>query len=638
MSKFVGLFLLLICSFAYGVCFDDLQSYKVGNCDNAGRPTVVFSCRAENEPGKPIRKQVFCNIPGDPYYESYLSQQSCFAAFGTYVDNLKSCSADGDIPPIRGITYVDNTSNACGSVVRTDNQVLNEYIDLTGIDFPLVYSSEKVRGRKTWNTLNIPVSIFESNYNFPVQANIIEVTVAGKVHSVNFQPSLVSTYEFVWDGLDSNNLPVSSSVNASVFASHDFGDQFCTALVLGVGEHVVLSNSNYGSCGYRFPRTNTSTVVLGSVFLSSLGVGGWDFAIHHKYDELRKTLFLGDGSSFPAWRETKSNGEKWVISKSRSEVFVFLNDLHIRTLDSLTGIPIYEFSYDNSGNLTTISDKYSNVVSILYNGHTPVSITSSRGHVTALEVDSNGYLSKITSPNSETYNLSYTSTGLLLTFQNPNGVTSTMIYDDKGNLLSDISEAGSSLLFSKSDGRNSKIITQNSALSRQTLHTINNTDGNYQRVDRFPNGFNKNYFFQPEDNFTSVSQSNSVSNNSYFTSDARFPSAKMTTVANFNDAGRNMATSYQELVSPTNIQDPFSFNSLIKIWSINSKNFKSTFTKNTNTEIFETPLGRKVTTIKNSLNDPSSIQVSNFAPINVNYNLDGSISSLIQDDRTTSYT
>src|SRR5690606_3772957 len=103
----------------------------------------------------------------------------------------------------------------------------------------------------------------------------------------------------------------------------------------------------------------SSPVFLGSIFRNNLTLGGWYFSGRHHYDNVRETLYLGDGTTYNTKAVSKPNGDYWIVSEDRSKVFVFnSNFVHIRTLDALTGVTELTLNYDANDKLLSVIDKF----------------------------------------------------------------------------------------------------------------------------------------------------------------------------------------------------------------------------------------------------------------------------------------
>jgi len=104
---------------------------------------------------------------------------------------------------------------------------------------------------------------------------------------------------------------------------------------------------------------------------------------------------------------------------------------HLRTLDALTGVVLYQFTYGNHGYLSTITDLDGDITTIerKTNGLARA-IIAPDGQRTILTINAKNYLAKLKNPAGETYQMDYTSEGLLTQLTTPRGHHSQIAYDD----------------------------------------------------------------------------------------------------------------------------------------------------------------------------------------------------------------
>jgi RHS repeat-associated protein len=132
------------------------------------------------------------------------------------------------------------------------------------------------------------------------------------------------------------------------------------------------------------------------------------------------------------------SGTEFIIpSADGQEAYVFAaSGKHLRTLDTLTGTVLYEFTYDGDGLLASVSDRYGNNTVVERNAvGDPTAIIGPYGHRTDLALDANGYLSGMTNPASEQDLFVYTGDGLLTGSTDPTGNSSSYTYDGTGRLI-----------------------------------------------------------------------------------------------------------------------------------------------------------------------------------------------------------
>jgi YD repeat-containing protein len=165
---------------------------------------------------------------------------------------------------------------------------------------------------------------------------------------------------------------------------------------------------------------------------------------------------------------------------------------HLRTLDALTGVPIYTFTYDAASRLTQIADRDGRATTIQRDdGGTPIAIVGPNGQRTVLSVDTAGHLVRVTNPAGETTHFEYTTEGLLTRLTGPRSGAHSFAYDDQGRLTRDSNPAGgfTALVRSDDEDSNSYTVTTTNAMGDATTMRVEVLPGGAQRrVNTAPNG------------------------------------------------------------------------------------------------------------------------------------------------------
>lgn len=613
-------------------CYYDLTSY-VNSCgpswtNNLGK-AVLVRCEYYGH----TSERITC-IPygsGYPYNES---EHICLAASFVNIDAFKVCPG-GPIPPkTLPKKTPDNTAVSCGSVVRTDNQVLSESISILDAPFTLTYSSDRVLGRKDWYRTSIPITSQNFTGHSSIVSEELSINIAGQTISHSFSPLPNLQYNFKWDGKDDLGNVVKGSFPANIQVSETYNFHTPT-LSVNDDNILVLSPATY-ALPLGNPVTSTSTI-LGTIFDEHSTINGWDISIRHNYDTVRQVLYLGDGSHFNASKMLRQDDTYWVLSPNRSEIYIFNSfHKHIETRNALTNNLIFKFNYLSSS-LSSVEDAYGNATTFQYTGQNLSSITSPHGHITQISVGTDGFVSQVTNPESETYKMTYTPDGLLLTFEKPSGNKSTMSYDQDGLLLSDSNEAGNSIVLNRTDTANGFIITETSSLGRIRTHTINVNENTYNRFEEKSNQHYRHYSldFNAKNNSTMGAGEATIS--SYSSNDPRFLGQTMQNYFSISDGG-SKSLFYNEVSNLSDPSDPFSFTSLTKTWTSNGKTTSLNYNKSTKIILETSPLGKSISYNLNSNGDIQTFQLANFLPVDISYSSTGKIEVIQQGSRTTTFT
>src|SRR5205085_5493598 len=138
-------------------------------------------------------------------------------------------------------------------------------------------------------------------------------------------------------------------------------------------------------------------------------------------------------SVFPPMR----SGAALIPSSDGSEVYVFKNGRHVRTVDAMTSVVLYQLAYDANGLLTSITDVDGNATTILRDSSGNAAATvAPGGQRTQRDVTANGLVA-VTNPAGESNRFSYDATGLMVTRHDPRGNLARYTYNAKGRLMRD---------------------------------------------------------------------------------------------------------------------------------------------------------------------------------------------------------
>jgi len=179
-----------------------------------------------------------------------------------------------------------------------------------------------------------------------------------------------------------------------------------------------------------------------------------------------------------------------IASEDGSEIYVFnRGGKHLRTVDAVTGKTLIEFTHDDKGYVTQITDIDGEVTTIERDESHVTALVAPHGQRTEFELDANGYLQQLTNPANESHQMSYTDAGLLTQFTNPRGHTSVMTYDTVGRLVSDRNAAGGGWQLTRSDAKDSYTVALHSQLGRTTEYQTDIVSPTEQRrITKHPDG------------------------------------------------------------------------------------------------------------------------------------------------------
>jgi RHS repeat-associated protein len=163
---------------------------------------------------------------------------------------------------------------------------------------------------------------------------------------------------------------------------------------------------------------------------------------------------------------------------------------HLRTLDALTGVQLFAFSYDSANRLASVTDGDGNVTRIeRAAGGTPLAIVAPGGQRTVLTLNGNGYLGAIANPAGETTTLAYAAGGLLTTLTDPRGGVYRFSYDTDGRLVRDEDPSGGVKNLARIETTTGMTVTVTTGLGRATVYATGViSPGDRYRTVQMPSG------------------------------------------------------------------------------------------------------------------------------------------------------
>lgn len=163
---------------------------------------------------------------------------------------------------------------------------------------------------------------------------------------------------------------------------------------------------------------------------------------------------------------------------------------HLRTIDTLTGLDLYQFTYDSNGYVIAITDLDGDVTTIERDENSlPKAIIAPDGQKTRLVLNQQGYLTRLIAPDKATYKIGYTEDGLLTRFTTPKGHTSKMQYDELGRFFSQENPVGGGWTIARVEEDDHYEVSLSTALGRTTAYRVENLTGNNtKRINTSPDG------------------------------------------------------------------------------------------------------------------------------------------------------
>jgi RHS repeat-associated protein len=203
----------------------------------------------------------------------------------------------------------DDAEGACktsGSIIDCENQILGEAFPVRGGPFSLHYSSDRVPGRRTASTLKLRVLPLPK----PKSLKRIDVTfsVAGQLVEQHFECTAspgcdgTTTATFAWDGKDAYGRTVQGRQPVEVRIGYAYDGVYQAAVPNGFGQAGSGAEITGSLTRQEVSLESTWHGYLGTFRVAAEGLGGLTFNVHHRYDPLSRTVYLGNGDKQTATR------------------------------------------------------------------------------------------------------------------------------------------------------------------------------------------------------------------------------------------------------------------------------------------------------------------------------------------------
>jgi RHS repeat-associated protein len=329
-----------------------------------------------------------------------------------------------------------------------------------------------------------------------------------------------------------------------------------------------------------------------------------------------------------------SDSDLAISSSDGREVYVFTQEgRHLRTVNTLTGIAVYQFGYDPDGRLVTVQDADGKVIAIERDtSGNPTAIVGPYGQRTTLALDGNGYLSDLTNPAGETTSFQYSSDGLMTGMTTPRGHAYNFTYDALGRLIRDDDPAGGYQALARSEFTNGYEVTRTTALGRTTTYRVENLPtGDKQMTNTFPDGTQATALQKTDGTQTATVQDGTVTTLK-LGPDPRFgmQSPIPQTFSIQTPGGLTYSAGLTRSVSLSNPNDPMSLTSQTDSLVVNSRTYQSQYTAATRQKTSLSPEGRQTVTTFDALGRVVQKERTGIEPIYLSYNANGQLTTISQ--------
>lgn len=416
---------------------------------------------------------------------------------------------------------------------------------------------------------------------------------------------------------------------------------------------VLFSGSNWGSRIYRVDAQGIITVAAGpkasEVLTIDHFVGDGSSAVGAEFRQPQGLAVAPDGTLYVAdWMNHVVRGislplpgfglgDLAIPSEDGGELYQFdFNGRHLRTLLALTGSILYRFRYDAGGRLVAVEDGNQNVTTVerALDG-TPTKIVAPFGHLTSLELDAAGYLSRVTNPLTNSFRFTYAKGGLLVNRTDPHGQWARFTYDERGRLIKD-ENAGccaSELVRTETHGTYSVRATSAERLESEYLVGFL-PSGQQQRLIRFPDGTTNVTQLNTDSSQATTYADRTIETRSEC-GDPRFGmQAPVLAKSNLKTPeGLSYTETRSRIAQLANPGDPLSLQALTNVFVVNGRTNQATFNVSSRTATLISSEGRRTTHRLDDQGRVTDLTIPGLSTFTWRYDGRGRLAELSQGER-----
>ena len=420
-----------------------------------------------------------------------------------------------------------------------------------------------------------------------------------------------------------------------------------------LGEDLPIAGTGF-NLHYESSRAPGATAIA-TASADAAMIGGWTLNVHHAYDAVTNTLFLGDGSQRKGYElgtGVPFNGNVLLTSEDGSEVYAFslTTGKHVQTLRPMTGALLYQFGYDAAGKLVTVTDASGNIITIQRNAsEQPTAIVSPFGQTTTLSVDGQGFLSQVTDPLGNSVVLVNSANGLLTSRKDANGNIFNYTYDTAGRLTKDADPLGGFVTLARTNATTGltwtvgEITSMGRTSGYQTTMTLpwtlsSTSTVNEQHTNTWPSGLQatSGTTLQNGQLTKSTALPDGTTISATHGPDPRFGLQVPVLVSGTQTRGNlTMTLSGSRSANLSIAGNPFALTTQTDTQTINGRTYTSLFTSSNQTYSDTSPASRTMTTVLDSLERPISVQFGSLLPMTMSYDSHGRLSTVAHSTRNT---
>ncbi len=295
-----------------------------------------------------------------------------------------------------------------------------------------------------------------------------------------------------------------------------------------------------------------------------------------------------------------------LASEDGRELYQFdVSGLHLRTLDTLTGVEIHRFSYDGGRRLISIRDRSGNLTTIERSpAGAPLAVVAADGQRTALTLDANGFIASVTNPENEVIRMEYSTIGQLTRYTDARNNASTYVYNTAGRLVRDTNAGSGGWVITRTTNQSGGTVSMTSAEGRTSEFTTAMTSvGDRNVATRYPDGTQSTLLLR-RNNSSEQQLPDGTQLITLFAPDGRFGAAAPTASSSIvrTPSGLTRSASAARSVTLASMSDPLSVVAATETATLNGRQWVSSFTSANGSRITTTtPEGRTTESTLDSL-------------------------------------
>ena len=337
-----------------------------------------------------------------------------------------------------------------------------------------------------------------------------------------------------------------------------------------------------------------------------------------------------------------SKGSQLIPSRDGNQVFQLSGaGRHLRTYDGLTGAVTMEFAYNDTGQLTSVTDRKGQATTIQRDAAgRPTAILAPTGQTTHLASDAAGNLASITNPAGEKIAFEYGDNGLMTKMVEPGARVFSFAYDATGRLISDTNPGLGTMTLSRLAVPGGHQVTVTTPDGVGTVYTLERLEsGSTRRTMMLASGATTTEVVAPNGDAT-LTEPSGVVREVTLQPDPRWgmqaPLRKQLTTAYPGGAPPRTTTSTRK-VTLQNTANPLAMTTMTDTDTVNGKVLTRTYSGATRTMTLRSAEGRESTQQFDDKGRLVQLAWPQLSPIGFSYDASGRVTSVTQGPRSSTY-